>query len=295
MNDHRRPTLQHFVRSARPVQWFRNLLVFAAPIAGGVITDPTVFRSALTTFVAFCSASSGIYYLNDVMDIEADRAHPTKSQRPIAAGWISRSTATTIGLLLVIAAFVLAFSVSWETAAMVLSYVLLITVYSAFLKQQPVLDVMTIASGFLLRAVAGGVATGIEPSRWFIIVVGFASLFSVTVKRSAESKGTGGGGETRGVLSIYSDGYLDAVRIVSLSGALIAYCLWAFERAETSMASFPWSELSIVPVAYALLKYELLARTTAVERPEDLVLRDQGILVSGLVWSLFFVLATSFA
>ena len=295
MTDGRSRSLRPYVRSARPRQWFRNLLVFAAPIAGGVITDPAVLRLAVTTFIAFCAASSGIYYLNDVTDIDADRAHPTKSLRPIASGSINKSTATAVGVLLILLSLYLAYFVSWATVTVILSYVLLVTFYSLYLKHRPVLDVMAIAFGFLLRAIAGGVATDTEPSRWFIIVVAFASLFAVTVKRAAETRETGGGGETRGVLTLYDDGYFDRVRIVSLSVVLIAYCLWAFERAGTSTASVPWSELSIIPVAYGLLKYELLAEGATVENPEELVLGDRGIMVSGLLWALLFVLGTQFA
>jgi decaprenyl-phosphate phosphoribosyltransferase len=287
-------TLQPYVRSARPGQWFRNLLVFAAPIAAGTIGDLATFRATLIAFVAFCFASSGIYYLNDVVDIDADSAHATKRKKPIASGTIGTFSAIAVGGLLVLVSLGIASLVSWGTVAVLLSYVLLTTGYSLYLKHKPVLDLMTIALGFLLRAIAGGVATGTALSRWFIIVVGFGSLFAITVKRSAEYRGVGGSGDTRGVLTLYTDRYFANVRIISLSAALVAYCLWAFERAEISTASVPWSELSIIPVTYGFLKYELLAETTAAEKPEDLVLSDVGVLVAGFVWALLFGLGIVF-
>ena len=277
-----------YVRTARPKQWVKNLLVFAAPASAGVLAEADVFRLAAITFVALCAASSGSYFLNDAADAEADRKHAIKQARPVAAGLISERAAIVAGSILILISIALAFLVSPPTAIVVFLYVALTTSYTFYFKHIVVLDLIVISLGFLLRAIAGGVATQTELSRWFILVVGFGSLFVVAVKRSSERWSVGGSSDTRSVLTQYTDRYLAGVSVVALAATLVTYTLWAFERSDASSSPIPWSELSIIPVLYGLFRYQLLAEHQSIEAPEDVLLGDRSLLVAGMVWVAVF-------
>ena len=186
--EHRLPAL---VRLARPKQWLKNVLVVAAPGAAGVLTQAQpAFRTGIA-FVCFCIAASGTYFLNDAIDVNADRRHPIKRTRPVAAGEVGISTAIGWGLVLCVAAIALSFTARWQLALVVGGYLVLTFSYSLWLKHEPVLDLGAVACGFVLRAIAGGIAVGVSISPWFLIVAGSGSLFMVTGKRSAELRALG--------------------------------------------------------------------------------------------------------
>ena len=175
------------LRLARPKQWVKNVLVFAAPGAAGVLDERGALVDTLLAFVCFCMAAAGTYFLNDVRDVEADRRHPTKRLRPVAAGTVPVGVATALGVLLLVGAIALGWAVRWPLAATVAGYAALTTSYSAVLKHVAVVDVVAVAAGFVLRAIAGAAATGVPISDWFFIVTSFGSLFMVTGKRGAEA------------------------------------------------------------------------------------------------------------
>ncbi|MEO6627161.1 MAG: decaprenyl-phosphate phosphoribosyltransferase [Aquihabitans sp.] len=274
---------------ARPKQWIKNLLVFAAPGAAGVLNDPKIFLQTLAAFGCFCLASAGTYYLNDAADVAADRLHPTKRFRPIAAGDIAIGLARIIGVAAILVAVGAAWAVNWHLAVVVACYVTLTTAYSLWLKHLPVLDVVSVAAGFVLRAIAGGTAVSVPISNWFFIVASFGSLFMVVGKRRAESESMGGdAASTRATLGTYSREYLAQLQTVSTSVVLVGYCVWAFEKATLSGASFPWFQLSIVPFAVAILRYALLIDSGHGGAPEEVVLGDRMLQVIGLVWAVIF-------
>src|SRR5680860_526583 len=180
-------TVGALVRTARPKQWLKNVLVLAAPAAAGVLTEGDVWPRVVVAFVAFCLAASGTYFFNDAMDADADRNHPTKRHRPVAAGHLGTGAAKAVGLVLLVAALAISAPIEGGRLLLVIAiYVALTVAYSSWLKREPVIDLAAVAAGFVLRAVAGGVAAGVPLSNWFLIVAGAGSLFIVAGKRHAE-------------------------------------------------------------------------------------------------------------
>lgn len=281
--------LMALVRTARPRQWSKNVLVFAAPGAAGVLTQATPLIQTLIAFVCFCFAASGTYFLNDAADVEADRRHPTKCKRPVAAGDISVTTARAVGCTLIAAGIALSFTTRWQLAVTVAAYVAITTLYSSYLKHVAVFDIVAVAAGFVLRAIAGATATGVPISDWFFIVASFGSLFMVTGKRHAELTRMGSDAHTvRATLAEYSDSYLAYLRAVSSGTVLVGYCLWAFEKAHESAASVPWYQLSILPFVIGLLRYALLVDQGHGEAPEEIVLSDRTLQLIGVAWLVLF-------
>lgn len=274
---------------ARPRQWVKNLLVFAAPAAAGVIDERTAFFQTLAAFGCFCLASAGTYFLNDAADVEADRIHPTKRFRPVASGEIPLGAARIIGALGIVSAVGFGALVDWHLGVVIGSYVAITTVYSLWLKHVAVVDVVGVAAGFVLRAVAGAAAVGVPISNWFFIVTSFGSLFMVVGKRRAEIAELGdAAAATRRTLGTYSDEFLVQLQTVSTSVVLVGYCLWAFEKAAELGTSTPWFQGSIVPFALAILRYGLLVDTGHGGAPEDVVLSDRALQVMGVAWLAVF-------
>lgn len=285
------PTWRSLLRTARPKQWTKNVLVFAAPAAAGVLDQRDQLLEALVAFVAFCLAASGTYFFNDALDAHADRLHPTKQFRPVAARHISERLAKVIALVLVVLGIAVALPVQGgELSAVVAGYVALTLSYSAWLKHEPVVDLGAVAAGFVIRAIAGGVATGVELSDWFLIVAGGVSLFVVTGKRYAEQIEMGdASGAHRATLTAYSRSYLSYVRAVASGVAITAYCLWAFESGART-GSQAWFEASIVPFVLAILRYAHLVEQGRGGAPEDLILEDRVIQVLGVLWAATFAI-----
>lgn len=165
------------VKAVRPRQWVKNVLVLAAPVAAGTATESDVLLPVALAFVVFCMAASGIYLVNDAMDVEADRAHPTKRFRPIAAGVLPVNLAFGMAVVLLGGSIALSFLANWQLAVVMAVYIGIQLAYCFGLKHQAVLDICIVSSGFLLRAIAGGVAAEIALSQWFLLVMAFGSLF----------------------------------------------------------------------------------------------------------------------
>lgn len=281
------------LRAARPKQWLKNVLVFAAPGAAGVLAQPSALGKTLLIFVAFCLGASGTYFWNDVLDVEADRVHPTKSKRPLAAGEVGLATAKIVGsLLLLLSLGVAALTARWQPVAVLGAYMLVTLSYSAIWKHVAVLDLVAIASGFVLRAVAGATAVAVPMSSWFVLVTTFGSLFVVAGKRYAEARDLGDEAhQIRVTLGDYSEGYLRFVLSVSCGGALVSYALWAFEAKQLAGSLLPYYELSIVPVLTAFLRYALLLDQGQGAAPEEVFGRDRVLQALGLVWVIVFGVA----
>jgi decaprenyl-phosphate phosphoribosyltransferase len=281
------------LRTARPKQWLKNILVFAAPGAAGVLDEAGALGKTLLAFVAFCLAASGIYMWNDALDVDADRLHPTKRRRPVAAGIVPVRTAEVVGTLLTVAALgVAALTGRWQTVAVVAAYVAVVTAYSAWLKHVAVLDIVTVASGFVLRAAGGATAVDVPMSNWFILVTVFGSLFIVTGKRYAEMREIGeDAAAVRTTLAAYNLGYLRIVLAVSCGAALLSYCQWAFEISDDVDSHWPFYQLSIVPLLTALLRYALVLEQGRGAAPEEVFASDRVLQLLGVAWAVVFGLA----
>lgn len=285
----RRPLPLALLVAVRPKQWVKNLLVFAAPGAAGVLGTTADLLATVAAFVAFCLAAGGTYLLNDAGDVEQDRRHVKKRHRPIAAGELPVPLAYVVGVACMVTAIGLALSVRWQLAVVVVGYVVLTTAYSTWLKHVAVVDVMAVAAGFVLRAVAGGAAADVPISDWFFIVTSFGSLFMVVGKRHAEVMTLGDqAGAHRRSLDGYTPSFLAYLRSVTSGVVLVAYCLWAFERADLVDASVPLYQASIVPFATAILRYAQLLDVGEGGAPEELVMRDRMLMALALTWAALF-------
>lgn len=284
--------LRGIIRSCRPHQWTKNVLVFAAPLAAGVIRDRTVLVDVVLAFVAFCLAASGTYLLNDARDVESDRQHPTKRNRPIAAGTVPVGLAYGLAVVLIVGAVALGFFVDRNLGFTLLAYLALTTAYSYKLKQMPVYDIVAVAAGFVLRAVAGAAATSVPISEWFFIVTSFGALLMVVGKREGELAQLGEDAATvRPTLAAYRPAYLLYLRAVASGVVLIGYCLWSFESAThvgVSDAAVFWYRLSVLPFTIAILRYAMLLDAGEGSEPERLVFSDHSLLLAGACWAIIY-------
>jgi decaprenyl-phosphate phosphoribosyltransferase len=277
------------IREMRPKQWLKNVLVFAAPGAAGVLDNPTPLWHAVVAFIAFSMAASGTYYWNDILDVESDRLHPVKCKRPIASGAVPLRLAKLIGTLLLVGGIALAALPRWETTLVLLAYVALTVSYSAIWKHIAVLDLIAVAGGFVLRAIGGAVAVDVPMSKWFVLTVTFASLFIVTGKRFAEMRSYGDkAARGRRILEDYSLEYLRTVLAISLGATMVTYCIWAFETKELSGITWPIYEVSVVPMIAALLRYQLVLDQGHGAAPEEIFVADRPLQLLGLAWVLVF-------
>ncbi len=280
------------LRGLRPRQWVKNILVFAAPGAAGALGKLHPTLVTIGVFFLFSAVAGGTYLLNDSLDAEADRAHPTKRNRPIASGQVPVAVAVVVGIGLLVASSIGAWLLAGMGLTLVIAAYAVITLsYSAFLKHEPIVDLAAVAAGFVLRAVAGGVATHVYISDWFLIVTSFTSLFMVTGKRYAEFRDLGKGRMAhRPSLGGYTLGYLRSIRTASASVSLTAYCLWAFERSQQVPSGAVMFELSIIPFVLSILRYGLLVDQGQGGAPEEIVLGDRRLQVLGMIWALTFAL-----
>ncbi|KDN16702.1 decaprenyl-phosphate phosphoribosyltransferase [Amycolatopsis rifamycinica] len=281
------------IKTARPRQWVKNVLVFAAPFfAFSKSTDRTgLLIDAIIAFVAFSLVASSVYLINDAIDVEADRAHPTKRNRPIAAGIVPVPVAYGAAVVFFLAGLGVSFAASWQLAVVLGVYEAVQLGYCFGLKHQPVVDLAIVGSGFLMRSIAGGVAGGIALSQWFLLVTAFGSLFMVAGKRYAEImlfERTGA--KIRSSLKKYSASYLRFVWATSAAILIMSYCLWAFEIRQTEHNSV-WALISMVPFLVAVLRYAVDVDGGIAGEPEEIALKDRILQVLGATWVITLFLA----
>ena len=283
------PLVHSVVRTLRPKQWAKNVLVIAAAGAAGALgSDDVPVRVALAC-VAFCLLASGLYAINDVRDAAEDRLHPRKRYRPVAAGELDPQLATTMGIVLIAAGLFLCDAIRPLLALVAVGYVLLTLSYTLIWRHLLLFDIVAIAGGFVLRAVAGGVAAPVALSRWFLVVITCAAVSVAAGKRLGElmrSESIVAG--TRRVLGLYTERRLRLIVILSTWTALLAYCIWAFELPTVN--GVPWRPLTIVPVTLALTRYAIVAGGGGGEAPEDVILHDRTLLAAAAVWLALFAL-----
>ncbi|WP_024876596.1 decaprenyl-phosphate phosphoribosyltransferase [Saccharomonospora piscinae] len=277
-------TLLGVGRTARPRQWVKNVLVFAAPFTAGQIANLDVLVDAAIAFVAFSLVASSVYLINDAVDVEADRAHPTKRNRPIAAGVVPIPLAYASAVGFFAAGVGVSLLADWRLLIVLVVYEAIQLGYCFGLKHQPVIDLAIVGSGFLMRLIAGGVATGIALSQWFLLVTAFGSLFMVAGKRYAEVmlfERTGA--KIRSSLKKYSASYLRFVWATSAAILIMSYCLWAFEQQQRVPGTM-WSVISIVPFVIAVLRYAVDVDGGNAGEPEEIALRDRVLQILGASW-----------
>jgi decaprenyl-phosphate phosphoribosyltransferase len=267
----------------RPRQWVKNGLVVAAPFVAGRLTEPRVIWLVFLAFVAFCFAASAVYLINDVLDAEADRAHPTKRNRPIASGLVPPRLAVVVAVVLLLAGLLTAWLVTPALFAVLAVYEVMQIAYCVRLKHEAVVDLVIVAMGFLLRAIAGGAAISIDLSQWFLLAAAFGSLFIVAGKRYSEHRlAEESGKDIRRSLQRYSDSYLRFVWSLSAAVLIMTYGLWAFEL-RTRTGSI-WAAISMAPFVLTILRYAVDIDGARAGAPEEIALRDRILQIVGVAW-----------
>ena len=273
--------------SLRPKQWAKNLLVFAGLVFSRNLFDTTNFLRSLAGFVAFCLLSGAVYLVNDLVDVANDRLHPLKRFRPIASGRLKPGTAKVAAVHAAALALVGGFALDWRFGIVGSGYYLMQLAYSLKLKHMVVLDVMTVAAGFALRAVAGTLLVHVTISSWLFVCTILGALFIALAKRRHELLFLEGGGEAhREVLEKYSEALLDQMMAVATSSTVIAYCLYTI--APETIAKFGTHNLMLtVPfVLYGVYRYlYLVYRKEMGGAPEKVLLTDLPLIVDGLLWA----------
>lgn len=278
------------IKAMRPKQWVKNVLVVAAPAAAGgeALFRGGVLVDMLIAFIAFCLAASSIYLINDARDVEADRAHPTKRFRPIAAGILPVPVAYGQAVTLILAALGLSLlsTSGWNLTIVVAVYIALQLGYCFGWKHQPVIDIALVSSGFMLRAMAGGVAAGIVLSQWFLLVAAFGSLFMAAGKRYAELKlAMRSGAKIRKSLESYTPTYLRFVWTLAATAVVLSYALWGFDLSQTvDGTQAVWYQISMVPFTIAILRYAADVDRGDGGAPDEIALRDRTLQALAVLW-----------
>jgi decaprenyl-phosphate phosphoribosyltransferase len=274
----------------RPRQWVKNGLIIVAPAAAGTLTHADVLRHTGAAFVAFCAVSSGVYLVNDLRDLEADRQHPTKRHRALAAGQVSERVAALSAVVLFAIGFTIPFFL-WQPEGLFLVLGLYLAnslAYSFYVKRLVIIEMVSVASGFFLRAYAGAAASHIFVSTWFLVVISFGALFLVVGKRSAELEKVGAG-ITRQVLAEYSRDFLHSVLTLSAAVVVTGYCLWAFDTSATGLSSVHHYtvpvRLSVVPVVIAVLFIMRSAEAGNGAAPDELLFHNREVQAMVLIWA----------
>lgn len=274
------------LRALRPKQWLKNVLVFAAPLAAGPPFTGHIVRGTLFALTAFILVSSSIYLINDVRDAEADRLHPQKRLRPVASGELKPGIAIGLAAFLGAAGLVVA-AIGHPMLLVTLAvYAVLQVGYVLGWKHVPLIDIAIVAMGFLLRAVAGGVASDIPLSQWFLLVAGFGSLFMVSGKRYSEIVELGSGAGTRRSLTMYTASYLRSIWTICAAVVIVAYGLWAFDLRANRPFGIAWTAISIAPFTLAILRYAMRIDAGEAGAPEEVVIHDRMLQAVGLFWVL---------
>ena len=285
------------IEATRPKQWTKNFLVFAAPLFSFQY-DGGIWIASFQTLICFCLISSAIYLINDCLDIKSDRLHPVKKYRAIASGRLKVTYAIILALLLSSLSLYLSSLLSSSLTGIIFLYALIQTTYCVRLKHEPLLDLFCISSGFLLRAIAGGISSELTISPWFLLTVGLLALFLALEKRKAELRNSIKNGIiTRSVLNRYSLPLLLRLESIVATSSFLTYALWAagpsVEGAKTS-----WMLLTVPFVLTGIFRYQLLSDPTEANRrnasqkietpenPEEILLKDKGIRLTLIGWIL---------
>ncbi|NLT19750.1 MAG: decaprenyl-phosphate phosphoribosyltransferase [Syntrophomonadaceae bacterium] len=275
-----------FIKQLRPKQWTKNLLVFAALIFTIPNVSLDMFYLALVGFVLFSLVSGGVYILNDWVDLEQDRLHPDKKNRPMASGELPPVLALTGGAIILPLSLIISFYINFNFGLILSLYFILNIAYSFYLKNLVIIDVMVIASGFVLRAAGGAFVIEVPITPWFIICTALLALFLAISKRRQELVVSSiGEGEHRTVLGSYSVNLLDEMNSIVTTATIISYALFTFTSGHT--INLMWT---IPLVIYGIFRYLYLIHVeNQGEQPDEILLRDKPILITVALYTLAVV------
>ena len=276
----------------RPGQWTKNLLVFAGVLFGRRLLEPAAVGRAVAAFAIFCALSGVVYLINDVADRESDRQHPLKERRPIASGALAIPAALVTALILCAVGLGGAAALGWKFFAVAAAYVVLLTLYSALLKHIVIVDVLTIAAGFVLRAVAGAVAVSVEISHWLLVCTVLLALFIALAKRRHElillANGATG---HRPILGEYSPYLLDQMISVVTASTLVSYVFYTISPETQDKFGTPWLGFTIPFPLYGIFRYlYLMHQREGGGSPAELLLTDRPLLVCVALWAVAIAL-----
>jgi len=269
-----------YIRILRPLQWLKNLMLLFPPFLGGVIFQDGFPATIMLPLAAFCIASSATYIVNDLVDCNQDKEHPLKKSRPLPAGEVTVVQALMLAALLFVGALLLAASISALFLFLLLGYLLIALLYSFSLKDYPLIDIFCIASGFILRLLAGGEAFGVNISEWLFLTVFLLALFLSTGKRYSEKRSLGAhASQHRKVLAAYPEGFLDGLLFMSGSAVLVTYTMYVISRHSVLL-------LYSVPLCcFGLLRYILRVQSGKGGDPTESLTRDLPLLIVGATWA----------
>lgn len=290
--------IKNLFLASRPNQWTKNLLVFLAPLFAFSFETQTLLTS-IKAFIAFCLISSSIYLINDSIDKDKDKEHPTKKFRAIASGLVSIKSAFIISLVYFSLSLIIGFSINIFFGFILILYFLVQILYCFKLKQIPIIEFFCIASGFILRSVAGGVASNIFISSWFLLSVGMLSLFIAVEKRKAEIVNLRNSKlNTRKVLKSYSLTLINKFEAVLTSSTIMTYSLWAYGPSIGGSKS-PFMIITIPLVMLGIFRYQMLSEIKQnrilkksninLETPEKIIFTDKPIQIIVLSWLLIII------
>jgi len=275
------------LRSMRPKQWSKNLLVFAGYLFTIEESHPSGLFRVISAFALFCAVSSAVYIVNDILDRKRDRHHPLKCKRPIASGVLPVSVALPFALLLAAASLAGGFKINWLFGMTLVAYILLTSAYSLKLKHIVILDLLVLAAGFVIRAVAGAVAIDVIISPWLLLCTTLLALFLGLSKRRNEIVVLEEGAVNhRKILDDYSVKYLDQMINITSAAALMAYSLYTFQNFSKTAEAHPYMMVTIPFVIYGIFRYIYLIHTQNVGgNPEQVFLDDKPLLINIILWA----------
>jgi 4-hydroxybenzoate polyprenyltransferase len=281
-------TILNLLISVRPAQWTKNLLIFAGLLFGHRLFTPGSVFAAVAAFAIFCALSGAVYLINDVLDRESDRQHPLKARRPIASGALSVSTAIAAAAFLGIGGLAAAFALNIRFGIVSAVYLSLLALYSGPLKHIVIIDVLTIAIGFVLRAVAGAEAVNVEISYWLLVCTILLALFMALAKRRHElTLLADGAASHRPILGEYTPYLLDQMIAVVTASTLIAYVFYTISPETQLKFGTQWLGLTIPFPLYGIFRYlYLVHQRQAGGSPADLLLTDRPLLACVALWAL---------
>jgi len=282
------PFALNLINALRPGQWTKNLLVFHGLLFGMLLFDPSAIARALAAFAIFCGLSGSVYLVNDILDRDSDRQHPVKAKRPIASGALSVHAATVSAIVIGAAAFAGSVALGWSFALVAACYLGLQLLYSIVLKHIVIIDVLAVAIGFVLRAVAGAIAVSVASSHWLLVCTILLALFIALNKRRHEiTLLAGSAASHRPILGEYSPYLLDQMIAVVTASTLIAYVFYTISPETQQKFGTDWLELTIPLPLYGIFRYlYLVHRREGGGDPSELLLTDRALLVCVALWVL---------
>jgi 4-hydroxybenzoate polyprenyltransferase len=275
--------MPQYIILLRPKHWIKNLFLFAAPFFGGKILSGEMLFMAFPAFISFSFCASAAYIFNDIKDLKEDRLHPEKKNRPLASGRVSIGSASMFALALVIPSFLLSYRISPLFSLYILLYLLIHVGYSLYLKHIAVIDIFCIASGFIIRVLAGGAVFNVEVSQWLLLSMFMISLVLASGKRLGEIRLLNEEADKhRKSLTQYSTDTLSEILLISAASSLIAYALYTVEQFRSLVYTVP-------VVIFGLFRYLMLTKK-GIGDPTDAITKDKFLAASIIIWLLLIAM-----